>query len=767
MITKRFLELLAPKETEYLFVCLTERAAKKKVKTYKTEWNYKVEQLLTAHNKAGDAIYISVNAQTGKGRKAEDMLFPRAIFQDDDQSFNGTYPIQPNLIVNTSPGKYQRYWLLDTDHTPWSEKQWDEWVCVQQKLINDYGNDPSVRDSCRLMRLPGFNHLKNTAYPVTFELVHEKRYTWEEILEAFPPQPIKLIPQEKTKAKDHKLLDAMALVKSGENFNDALCTLTMWYIDKKMPADFILLTMQDLMNSSQERGTDRWQERYDHLPRMIEEGMKKKNKETELFKEEDSLFNTTKHSDLPLPKEGTFLRLLVDDIMASMRYPEKNIAILGALHIIGVFAGRQFSYEGMGLVSKRVLLAPPGAGKDSIRKYLSDLSTTLFVAGMKDVYNYTATGSYTTDALMHNDLASWGMRSMIRSEAGFAGKSRAGDQDTLKQYTLQLLSKNHTSGHTPRTQRKKAEDIVDPIFQIALSMLDESVPDSYIEVLRQDDAFMTGDFARIDIVVASGDPTTINKNNTEHKIHPDILARISKFILLSQELNLPRGADFIPAAKSIQVKATEEVEKTRIAFELELLERRRDTRESNPMLNCLLQRRYQKQSVLLLTVALAEYDPIPRDVNHTTLPQITVDHLTWVNEYQDALEETLKSQTRSGTFDGPMARAYLALEDHIKRILSGELKVGNRKMKESNLLTHSEITNNFRQNARFLQFANATCNGDTSRAMWSLLRELEQSGKIEKLSEDDKVEYKEAIKCSPRGTVYKYLYSVPRVKEYL
>lgn len=761
MDTCDFLNYLAPNEKEYLFCCIGEQHGKGRVRTHKIGYDYRAEKILRNHNEAGDGIYITVNSQVGKGRKNEDMAFPRAVFQDDDAGFTGTYPLEPNIIVNTSPGKFQRYWLLDVKREPWDQEQWREWCGVQQTLIDQYGNDPSVKDPPRLMRLPGFYHLKNEKFKVTAELIHDRRYSWEEIISAFPPVAVIINPTPLDK-KDHKLVTAMQQVTSGENFNDALCTISMWYIDKNMPAEFILNTLQALMNSSQEKGTARWQERFNHLPRMIEDGMKKKVKElleAEAVEEEIKPIPLVV-SNLPLPPEGSFLRLLTDDILASMRYPENNIAILGALHVINTFAGRQFSYEGMGLVSKRVLLAPPGSGKDSIRKYLSDLATNLFQAGVKDVYNYVATGSYTTDALMHNDLATWGMRSMIRSEAGFAGKSKAGDQDTLKQYTLQLLSKNHSQGHTPRTQRKKAEDVTDPIFQVSLAMLDESVPDSYIEVLRQDDAFVTGDFARVDIIVASGDPTTINKNSTEHKINPKILERIAKFILLSQNLNSPRGDEQLPPTKIVKIQATSEVEQLRNDFELTLVKRRKETRESDPMINNLLQRRYQKQSVLLLTVALAEYDPIPRDIHHSTVPEINLDHFNWVMAYQDALEETMINQQNAGTFDGPNGRALIALEDYIKRILSGELAAVRPSFRKHNIFTHSEVTNNFKRNGKLLKFANATCNGDTSRAMYNLLRELETSGRIIRLSDEQKLDLGTQLNLAElkrqKGVVYKY-----------
>ena len=66
---------------------------------------------LNALNKQGAAIFVTVNATDGKGRKAENITRIRAIWQDDDVGYQGDFPLQPSMIVSSSPGKFQRYWL--------------------------------------------------------------------------------------------------------------------------------------------------------------------------------------------------------------------------------------------------------------------------------------------------------------------------------------------------------------------------------------------------------------------------------------------------------------------------------------------------------------------------------------------------------------------------------------------------------------------------------------------------------------------------------
>jgi hypothetical protein len=51
------------------------------------------------------------------------------------------------MVVRTSPGKFQRYWLCDglsfSDHR-----------LVMDRISRDFGNDPNAKDLARVLRLP-------------------------------------------------------------------------------------------------------------------------------------------------------------------------------------------------------------------------------------------------------------------------------------------------------------------------------------------------------------------------------------------------------------------------------------------------------------------------------------------------------------------------------------------------------------------------------------------------------------------------------------
>jgi putative DNA primase/helicase len=105
----------------------------------------------------GYGVYVTVNVTDLKGRKTENILSARAIFVDLDGApivpvLNCEMP--PDIVVESSRGKYHAYWLNDGSITL------DNFTSVQKLLIAKFGGDRCVHDLPRIMRLPGSWHQK-------------------------------------------------------------------------------------------------------------------------------------------------------------------------------------------------------------------------------------------------------------------------------------------------------------------------------------------------------------------------------------------------------------------------------------------------------------------------------------------------------------------------------------------------------------------------------------------------------------------------------
>lgn len=107
-------------------------------------------------NNSGHGIFVMVNAGDLKGRKAENVIRVRAHFVDLDGA-----PIQPvldsevppHVVVETSPGRWHAYWRPDACPL-------NQFKPRQQALARRFNGDLSVCDLPRVMRLPGYWHLK-------------------------------------------------------------------------------------------------------------------------------------------------------------------------------------------------------------------------------------------------------------------------------------------------------------------------------------------------------------------------------------------------------------------------------------------------------------------------------------------------------------------------------------------------------------------------------------------------------------------------------
>lgn len=124
---------------------------------------------LTGGNYSGQAVFFTVNQLDGVGFSRENVTHARALFIDIDKPHSpaGLRALlknapAPSLIVESSPHKYHVYWVL-ADPEPVT----GNWFTDQQKrLIKLFGSDGVVHDLPRIMRYPGFYHLKNDPFLV-------------------------------------------------------------------------------------------------------------------------------------------------------------------------------------------------------------------------------------------------------------------------------------------------------------------------------------------------------------------------------------------------------------------------------------------------------------------------------------------------------------------------------------------------------------------------------------------------------------------------
>lgn len=187
---KQFLRLLDPAATQFCFQTFDDLESRKHtsmIATIQSSFDDAAPRL-TALNKRGAGVFVTVNATNGVGRKEADVIAVRAFFADFDPPKTAaapdSYPLQPHWQVESSKGKRHAYWLIDDCPV-------DRFKTWQQTIIQSLRSDPAPCDLPRVMRLPGFFHMKNPATPHLVRIVstHDiAPYSLTDIAGAFSPQ---------------------------------------------------------------------------------------------------------------------------------------------------------------------------------------------------------------------------------------------------------------------------------------------------------------------------------------------------------------------------------------------------------------------------------------------------------------------------------------------------------------------------------------------------------------------------------------------------
>jgi RecA-family ATPase len=184
---QRFLALLAPDATRFTFQTIDDSKGPKNGDLNRVLHTDDLAKLLPLYER-GAAIYVTISETDGRGRRKENIVRFRAVWQEDDAGYAGPFPLEPSIVVKTSPGKYHRYWLV-ADDWPADEQGRADHAAVMERMVASYGSDNGAKDASRVLRVPGFLHRKAAPHMVSIIAASGQRYTRAEIIAAFPPVP--------------------------------------------------------------------------------------------------------------------------------------------------------------------------------------------------------------------------------------------------------------------------------------------------------------------------------------------------------------------------------------------------------------------------------------------------------------------------------------------------------------------------------------------------------------------------------------------------
>lgn len=146
----------------------------------------------TRWNEQGYGIFVAVNDFDGARRKDRlKRICAWAIDIDagDKRAQRDRIlrsPLVPSLVVETKSGFH--VWWIARDGKP---EHWN--AIVLERLVPFFGSDKNARDLCRILRMPGFLHLKDPKSPFAVRIAwkHAVSYTERQLAQAFTWVPDK------------------------------------------------------------------------------------------------------------------------------------------------------------------------------------------------------------------------------------------------------------------------------------------------------------------------------------------------------------------------------------------------------------------------------------------------------------------------------------------------------------------------------------------------------------------------------------------------
>jgi hypothetical protein len=479
------------------------------------------------------AIYFTVNLldrakDPGRHRTKKMVTAARAVFMDADDPQAAPlsdFPLVPSLIVNSSPGKYHYYWLIDgmTDDL-------ETWNLVQRGLIAKYNGDDNAKDLTRVLRLPGYNHLKDPTAPFKVTAAGKgQRYSWGELVEAFPPsmesKPEKASNGNLTELSSHQTEeDINEIIKSGgHGLHQAINKRMLGWKRDGLPKETAIQVLMGMAVAiPEEMNNDRIKNRFsrEELERSWNGAEDRSVDLPDIIDEKVDI------GDMPWPPGlmGELAKAALD----AANHPRKEIAIVSTIGVLSGICGRKFNIHGTGLNTYTLLVAKTGTGKDAIPTFIQKLFYSL--NDSTKAITHLGSGRFTGPKGIINQMIPARSQINILSEAGLLMQSTAGDTKGITRMLLNAYGRSGAGQYTMGETYSKQEDCIPALSSPAMSIIYESTPETLIDVIHNSGSLENGSLPRQSIFRIFGDRPPLNFNAYQSIIPQSVKDRIKELV---------------------------------------------------------------------------------------------------------------------------------------------------------------------------------------------------------------------------------------------
>jgi RecA-family ATPase len=165
-VASDFLEVIYGCSPKVTFQVFDDKGGRQELASWRHGTPAQCRQWITKKAAQGCGVFFTLNECDGAGRRAHNVLRTFTQASDFDTTALPTvWALEPDVIVQSSPGKFHTYWLCEpTDDL-------DKWCDTQARLAAYYHSDPRIIDRPRVLRLPGTWHQKKTPFQTRVELM--------------------------------------------------------------------------------------------------------------------------------------------------------------------------------------------------------------------------------------------------------------------------------------------------------------------------------------------------------------------------------------------------------------------------------------------------------------------------------------------------------------------------------------------------------------------------------------------------------------------
>lgn len=133
---------------------------------------------LASSQEMGCGIFATVNEMNGHGRESKNLSKVRVVWCDIDGDEPDGYPLEPTMVVRTRNGFHVYYVLIGGCSA-------SQCVSVNRAIASALGGDPASVDVSRVLRVPGYYHLKGEPFMVSVMSDGGCLYTIEQVMDVF------------------------------------------------------------------------------------------------------------------------------------------------------------------------------------------------------------------------------------------------------------------------------------------------------------------------------------------------------------------------------------------------------------------------------------------------------------------------------------------------------------------------------------------------------------------------------------------------------